>query len=173
MKEIIDVNTGEVAVQRGKFTLRAMAIGSCIVVTAYDPKVKIAGMAHIMLPGHAPEQSSEKTKYAADGIEQLLNRMLELGSGTNSIEVCLIGAGNVLRKKDDTICNDNINSVTSILEEKFISVKASVIGGHKRKSAFLDVETGSCSYTEGDNNEKPLWRHEMGFCTKRALKRSR
>ena len=170
MKEIIDVNTGEVAVQRGKFTLRAMAIGSCIVVTAYDPKVKIAGMAHIMLPGHAPEQSSEKTKYAAEGIEQMLNQMLELGSDTNSIEVCLIGAGNVLRKKDDTICNDNINSVTSILEEKFISVKASVIGGYKRKSAFLDVETGSISYTVGDDQKKSLWPPKDAIAVKISLK---
>jgi len=34
MKEIVDVNTGEVAVRSGEFILRAMAIGSCIVVAA-------------------------------------------------------------------------------------------------------------------------------------------
>ena len=160
MKEIIDVNTGEVAVRRGRFILRAMAIGSCVVVTAYDPKTKIAGMAHIMLPGQAPENSSEKTKYAANGIEQMLTQMLESGCKIEDIEVCLIGGGNVLQKEDDTICADNIKSVTKILEGKFISVEASVMGGYKRKSAFLDVETGRFSFTEGDEIEKPLWQSQ-------------
>lgn len=81
----------------------------------------------------------------------MLNQMLESGSDTNGIEVCLIGAGNVLQKEDDTICEDNINSVTMILEEKLIPVRVSVLGGYKRKSVFLDVETGSISYKEGDD----------------------
>ena len=157
MKEIIDVNTGQVAVHGGEFVLRAMAIGSCVVVAAYDSRTKIAGMAHIMLPGHAPNQSSEKTKYAADGIEQMLSQMLELGSDSNGIEVCLIGAGNVLQKEDDTICDDNIESVTTILGKKLIPVRASVLGGYKRKSVFIDVETGNISYVEGNGGEKPLW----------------
>jgi chemotaxis receptor (MCP) glutamine deamidase CheD len=72
-------------------------------------------------------------------------------------EVCLVGAGNVLQKEDDTICDANIESVTGILKEKNISVMASVLGGTKRKSVFMDVETGCISYTEGDEKEKRLW----------------
>ena len=65
MREIIDVNTGEVFVGNGTLTLRALAIGSCIVIAAYDLKTKNAGMAHIMLPDTAPEKFREKTKYAS------------------------------------------------------------------------------------------------------------
>jgi chemotaxis protein CheD len=157
MKEIVDVNTGETAVQRGEFVLRAMAIGSCVVVAAYDSKTKNAGMAHIMLPGCDPGQSCEETKYATGGIEQMLNQMLESGSVLDDIEVCLVGAGNVLQKEDDIICEDNIKSVTTILSEKRIPVRASFLGGNKRKSISIDTETGSISYTEGDDPEKPLW----------------
>ena len=170
MKEVIDVNTGEVAVRRGEFILRAIAIGSCIVVAAYDSKVKVAGMVHIMLPGHAPEQSSEKTRYADDGIEQMLSKMFEFGSDTNGIEVCLIGAGNVLQKEDDTICADNIKSVTTILGERSISVRALVLGGYKRKSAFLDGETGNISYTEGNDREKRLWQPPDAVSAEQSLK---
>jgi len=49
MKKVVDVNTGEVVVRRGEFILRAMAIGLCVVVAAYDSKTKIAGMAHIVV----------------------------------------------------------------------------------------------------------------------------
>lgn len=170
MKEIVDVNTGEVAVRSGEFILRAMAIGSCIVVAAYDSKAKISGMVHIMFPCHAPEQSSEKTKYAADGIEQMLDQMLGLGSNIDNVEVCLVGAGNMLRKEDDTICADNTKSVTTILGERLIPVRASVLGGCKRKSVLLDVETGNISYIEGDDREKPLWQPLDTVAVKQSLK---
>ena len=155
--EDIDVNTGEVAVRRGEFILRAMAIGSCVVVAAYDPKAKVAGMAHIMLAGRAPKRSTEKIKYAADGIEELLIQMLGSGSDINSIEACLIGAGNVLKKEDDTICADNIKSVTAILAEKNIPVRARSVGGTVRRSASLDVKLGTVSCAEGDGSKKQLW----------------
>jgi len=156
-QNIIDVNTGEVNAAVEKGILRSVGIGSCVIVTAYNLRGKIGGMAHIMLPGSAPQQSLEKTKYAFDGIEQLLNQMFEAGADTDEIEVCLVGAGNVLQKSDDTICDANIKSVTGILEEKNIPVTVSALGGTKRKSVFLDVATGCVSCAEGDEKEKILW----------------
>lgn len=157
MEEVVYVNTGEVKVAAGQAILQAIAIGSCIVVAALDSKKRIGAMAHVMLPGKAPRQFLEKTKYAFDAIEKMLGQMLEAGSKPDDIEVCLVGAGNVLEKENDTICDANIESVTGILEEKGISVKASVLGGRERKGIFLDTETGSISYTEGDEKEKTLW----------------
>ena len=161
-KKSVDVNTGEVKVAAKGTILRSIGIGSCIVVVAYNIRAKIGGMAHIMLPGSAPQQSLEKTKYAFDGIGQLLNQMLEAGAGTDEIEVCLVGAGNVLHKKNDTICDANIESVTGILKEKNISVKVSVLGGTKRKSVFLDVEDGRVFYIKGDEKKKTLWQSLQG-----------
>ena len=86
-----------------------------------------------------------------------MNQMFETGASTDEIEVCLVGAGNVLQKEDDTICDANIESVTGILKEKSIPVMVSALGGTKRKSVFLDVEDGSISYTDGDEKEKKLW----------------
>ena len=156
-QKIIDVNTGEVKAAAEKGILRSVGIGSCVVVAAYNLRRKIGGMAHIMLPGIAPQQSLEKTKYAFDGIEQLLNQMFETGASADGIKVCLVGAGNVLQKKDDTICDANIESVTGILKEKNIPVMVSSLGGTKRKSVFLNVEDGSISYADGDEKEKILW----------------
>jgi chemotaxis protein CheD len=157
-KKIVDVNTGEVKVATEGTILRSVAIGSCVVVVAYNFKNKLGAMAHIMLPGIAPQHSLEKTKYAFDGIEQLLNQMFETGAGTDEIEVCLVGACNVLQQKDDTICDANIESVTGILKEKNIPIMASALGGTKRKSVSLDVEDGSIFYAEGDEKEKVLWK---------------
>jgi chemotaxis protein CheD len=157
MQEIFDVNTGQVVVKRAPATLRSIAIGSCIAVAAYDPKTKNAGISHVMLPGSAPKESSEKTKHALNGIEHLLNQMIESGSVIGDIEVCLVGAGNILRKEDDTICQSNIQSVTAILAAKNIPVRASILGGFERKSAFLDAQSGRVSYSQGDGAVKSLW----------------
>lgn len=157
MEEVIYVNTGEVKVAMGKAGLLAIAIGSCIVVAALDTKKRVGAMAHVMLPGKAPRRFPEKTKYAFDAIEKLLNLMLEAGSNLNDIEVCLVGAGNVLQNENNTVCDTNIESVTGILKEKNIPVKASVLGGTERKGVVLDTEAGSICYTEGDEKEKTLW----------------
>jgi CheY-like chemotaxis protein/chemotaxis receptor (MCP) glutamine deamidase CheD len=157
MQEIIDVNTGEVAVRIGDVRLRSMAIGSCVAITAYDPKTKTAGLAHIMLPNSAPEKSPEKNKYAFNGIEQMLRQMIESGSAIDDIEACLVGAGNVLQKEDDTICKNNIKSVIAILSKKNIPIRASVLGGQERKSVFLDAQTGCVFFTQGNEYEKMLW----------------
>ena len=138
--------------------LRSVAIGSCIVITAYDFKKKIGAMAHVMLPGSAPNGTSERTSYAADAIDEMVNRMTRAGSKECDIKTCLVGAGNVLKKKGDTICKDNVKSTTQLLERKHIPIVATVLGGTKRKGIFLDVETGNISYTEGDEEEKPLWK---------------
>ena len=157
MSEAVDVNTGEVKTAKEPAMLRSVAIGSCVVVAALNFKRKIGAMAHIMLPGNAPQHTLEKTKYAFDGIEQLLNQMFEAGASADEIEVCLVGAGNVLKKEDDTVCDSNIKSVLAILAENNISIKGSILGGTKRKSVFIDVEKGRISYIEGDEKEKILW----------------
>jgi chemotaxis receptor (MCP) glutamine deamidase CheD len=69
-----------------------------------------------------------------------------------------VGAGNVLKKQDDTICKNNIDSITRLLKEKHIPVRASVLGGTERKGISLDIKNGSVYYTEGDREEKMLWK---------------
>ena len=160
MAKNVDVNTGEVVVSSENLILRSIAIGSCIVIAAYDPRKKIAGMAHIMLAGRAPENGLERTKYAEDAIEEMIAEMTRQGCDLNDIEACLVGAGNVLEKDDDTICEENIRSVTNVLSEMNIPVRASVVGGTKRKGVYLDVATGEVLYTEADSSQMPLWQPE-------------
>ena len=160
MKEIVDVSTGEVALRRGEFILRALAIGSCIVVAAYDSGTKTAAMAHIMLPGSAPPDKGDdlKTRYTADAISEMLEQMRQLGSQKKDIKAALVGGGNVLKRKDDTICNENIKSTLQLLEDTDLAIIGNVLGGTHRRSASLDIEQGVIYYTEGGSSEIELWR---------------
>lgn len=157
MRDVIDVNTGQVKATRKPVIYRSVAIGSCIVVSAIDTTKRAGAMAHIMLPGRAPKFSEGKTRYTHDAIESLIKKMELRGTRKENIEVCLVGGGNVLKKKDDTVCQSNINSVKKTLREKAIRIRSCALGGTKRRAMFFDLKEGKITYTEGDGSEKLLW----------------
>ncbi len=153
----IDVNTGKVCSSNAKSQLRSIAIGSCIAVAGFDPVKKAGVIAHIMLPGKAPEKAEAKTKYAQDAIDEMMRLFREYGTDENDIYVCLVGAGNVLKKEDDTVCQKNIDSVTSIIYKRGIEIKAAVLGGMERRSVFMDLPSGTVKYTHGNSKKMVLW----------------
>lgn len=158
--QVFDVDTGQVACSSGNTALRSNAIGSCIVIAAYDRSNKRGGLAHILLPDSAPANEKVKTKYAADAIDTMIGELDRAGTDIQDIDVCLVGAGNVLEKTDDTICEKNIASVTRLLKERDIQVRKSVLGGTKRKFLYMDIESGRIYYSEGGGEEKLLWESE-------------
>ena len=76
-----------------------------------------------------------------------------------------MGAGNVLKKDDDTICVDNIRSTMRVLEERGIPIRATALGGTERKSIFLDIETGKITYGKGNGQKELLWKPELDDAT--------
>ena len=112
--KITDVNTGEVKFGRGNTVLRSLALGSCVAVIAYEPVRKIGGIAHIMLPGRAPEHEKKKIKYSENALDELTKKMRLFVSARGNIEVFIIGGGNVLKEKEDNIGKENIDSVKKI-----------------------------------------------------------
>jgi chemotaxis protein CheD len=159
MTKIVDVQIGQVKAVKGKVILQSKAIGSCVAIVAYDATKNVGALAHVMLPGRAPAKKSvEKTKYTANAIDAIVNEMSKLGSKKDDIEVVLVGGGNILKREDDTICKDNIESALKLLSEKQLKVRAQAVGGTARRSVSLDVERGIVSYTEGNGSEKLLWK---------------
>jgi len=159
MDNIIDVATGEVKVGRNNKILVSNAIGSCVAVILYDNKNKSGAIAHVMLPGKAPDKTDrhDEMKYAYNAINEILRRMTKSGPTGSIFKGFIIGGGNVLRDKNDTICKDNIKSVTEILNTNKINILAKAIGGTERRSVSLDISSGVIRYSEGDSREKILW----------------
>jgi chemotaxis receptor (MCP) glutamine deamidase CheD len=112
-----------------------------------------------MLPGKSPDgkKSIERTRYAVDAIEAILEEMAITGSACDKLEGVIVGGANVLQKPDDTICPANIDSVLSLLGEKGISVVARAVGGIKRRGISFDLESKVVSHSQGDSEEKQLW----------------
>ena len=157
MKQIY-VLTGEVKTSSDDKILKSSAIGSCIALVAYEPKLHIGGMAHIMLQGIAPENTKyKKTRYAHNAISDLIAKMDMLGAKIKNIEFCVVGGANVLKRENDTIAQNNVDGVLELLKKQNHIVKTKSVGGTKRMSATLYVKTGKLGYTVGDGAEMILW----------------
>ena len=160
MKHVIDVQTGEVKAGKKKVVLKSNGIGSCVAVAGYDCEKKVAGLAHVMLPGIAPFNSNGKNfKYAKNAIEELLIQMIRLGAIEKNITVSLVGGANVLKRDGDGTGKNNISSIVNILNKKNIIIIAKAVGGYERRTIAFDVEAGKIYFTEGDNAKQLLWKY--------------
>ncbi|MDZ7724463.1 MAG: chemotaxis protein CheD [candidate division KSB1 bacterium] len=157
-KKEINVATGQVKTGTTSCVLVSSAIGSCVVITAYNAEHRIGALAHIMLPGRAPETSFlPKTRYAADAIESMLQLLRQSGADLSALDICLIGGGNVLQRKNDQICKANLDSVHRILNEKQLPIRAKAIGGVERRTVRFDLKNGKVFYTQAESDPKLLW----------------
>lgn len=149
MKKYINVNTGEVVCGGKDCVLICNGIGSCIAAAAIDEKHFIGYLAHIMLPGKAPENYELlKTKYAENAVEKLVELMNENHTDLKTIKFNLVGAGNVLKKKDDTICEANINSAIEVLTKRKLNIGKKILGGESRRAVKIDVSINKIFYSE-------------------------
>ncbi len=158
--ECVDVDTGEVKVTALPIVLRAIALGSCVAVTAIDQAARIAGLAHVMLPGRCSNVSGhDHTRYAEDAIETLIDGLVSLGGNPGQLDVCLIGGANVLGEGD--IPDKVLASVIDCLSQRGIVWRATHVGGTKRRSAYINNLTGMVLYTQGDSHLQLLWHSEQ------------
>ena len=159
MKETITVFTGEVKTSNHFADLKSSPIGSCVVVVLFDENCKFGGMAHIMLPGKAPEKENTVAgRYAQNAICSLIDELTVQGVNRKNLKAVVVGGGNVLKRENDTIGSDNLKSVSLLLKEKEIVVVANSVKGTDRKSVRFNIELGIIFYTKGDEPEKELFR---------------
>jgi chemotaxis protein CheD len=158
MKDEVSVDSGEVGACKGDGILRASAIGSCVVVTVYDPDSRVGSMAHVMLPGTSRDRDpSGGTKYAEDAMREMMRKMAALGAKPAGLCACLIGGGNVLGDGHDSPGPETVRSLAEILRRMHIEPVAMEVGGTERRSCTLDVASGRVMYTVGDSTERTLW----------------
>jgi len=147
---------GDIIIAEKTGIIMSTPLGSCVAVIAYDWKTRIGGMAHIMLPGHSKKDRKDKYRYAEQGIPKLIKDILKKGSRIDNLRICLVGGANVLKKPDETLVFDIIDSVQKVIYEMGIPVIKSSLGGYERRSATLDMNSGKVFYTIGNNPKEIL-----------------
>ncbi|MCX8087227.1 MAG: chemotaxis protein CheD [Rhodocyclaceae bacterium] len=138
----ININPGGWAVQTEKPI--ATLLGSCVAVCLYDPKLRLAGMNHFLLPSRASSQLADEDiilngDYA---MEVLRNAMYAKGASPTRLVAKAFGGGNIVNSIQMAIGERNAEFAKSWLEREGIPLVASDFGGAWSRKVIIDPITG-------------------------------
>jgi len=135
------------------------ALGSCIAVIVHDPKRKVGGMIHYMLPLSeiAPEKAKDKPAMFADtGIPELFRTMYGLGCDKKDLVVKVAGGGALYDDKGlFSIGTRNYTVLRKMFWKAGVIIAAEDVGGAKSRTARLWVGDGRCTIAS-HGEEVPL-----------------
>ncbi len=139
----VEVRMGEYAVSK-EGLLTGTGIGSCLLICLYDPKTKIGGMAHALLPRRGEQK--ESAKFADSAISIMLAEMEKIGADRKRIEARLIGGAKMFQSqtKDSLLAigAKNVQSAKEKLEKEKIRLIGEDTGGGHGRSAEFDLANG-------------------------------
>ncbi|MGG4220817.1 chemotaxis protein CheD [Paenibacillus jamilae] len=147
-KSIIKVGMADLNVTSNPNSIRTTGLGSCVGLTLYDPHLKLAGMAHVMLPSSdiAREGQLNIAKYADTALPELLERMLKQGAERRRLIAKMAGGAQMFAfaGSGDTmrIGPRNVESCKEMLVDLGIPLIAEDTGGNYGRTIELDSETG-------------------------------
>ena len=146
MKNRIEVGMGRGVVTRSPHVISSLGLGSCVVVTLYDTKRKMGGLAHVMLPDSKNLNGCQPPyQYADTAIATLIKELRTRRAIPRDMVAKLVGGAKMFSSIDDFspgIGEQNIASVKCILKQKLIPVTGENTGGDYGRSVEFYLDTG-------------------------------
>jgi chemotaxis protein CheD len=123
--------------------LVAYGLGSCVAICLWDPSTKVAGMAHVVLPGTDPN-GQPNAKFAHSALPALVKLMQEHGAGRDprryvaklagGAQVLALGGSGSLPR----VGEQNAKAVQEVLASAGVTVQAHDLGGSKGRSVWFN-----------------------------------
>jgi chemotaxis protein CheD len=127
-------------------TLCTYPLGACLGVAIYDPKTKVGGVMHSLLPASAidPNRAAERPGMFLDsGLEAMLKRAFALGAQKETLRVIVIGGAQIMDESSlFNIGRRNYEVLTGLLAQQNLKIHAEDVGGRTNRSMQLDIATG-------------------------------
>ena len=138
----LNINPGGWSVQTEKPI--ATLLGSCVAVCFYDPKLRIGGMNHFLLPSRASANVHDEDivlngDYA---MEVLVNAMMGKGARKERIVAKAFGGGTIVTSIQMAIGQRNAEFAREWLDREGIPLLASDFGGAWSRKVIFDPESG-------------------------------
>lgn len=124
------------------------ALGSCIGVAVFDPKAKVGGLLHFMLPDSTLDANKAKATpamFADTGIVALFKACYAYGAEKKRMVVKVAGGANIL---DDTnyfrIGQKNIMAMRKIFWRNNVLIDGEETGENFNRTVRLELANGRC-----------------------------
>ena len=122
--------------------LVAYGLGSCIALAVWDPRAKVGGLAHFMLP-NGPANAASPVKFIDTGLDTFLKAMEAKGAVMNRSIFKAAGAAAMLTVGGGlAIGKRNAEMIQAALTERGISLAATALGGNAGRTVQLEVADG-------------------------------
>jgi len=147
MANIIQVGMADLKMARAPDKLMTAGLGSCIVICIIDRQIKLACLAHIMLPSSEQAKNADnKAKFADSALELLLEQMLKGGASQSRLQAKIAGGAQMFKFSGESdimkIGERNAVSVEKHLNKHRIPILARDTGGNYGRTITFDAETG-------------------------------
>lgn len=139
------IGIADMKMAKGTGTLITYALGSCIGICLYDPRIKLGALIHIMLPLNMETGRKNTMKYADTGIRETLKQMEAQGASRARITAKIAGGAKMFEISGGSLGNigqRNIESVRMVLKKEGIQLLKEDVGGSVARTLTFDVATG-------------------------------
>lgn len=138
------VHPGQIAVSEGPGAL-ATILGSCVAVCLYDPKLRLGGLNHYLLPnqGASPDVAG---RYGPVAIAQLVNEMCVQGAAMQRLVAHIVGGAAVLAAftgERQHLGLRNAQLARDMMASYGIPVLSSDVGGNRGRKLLFAPRDGT------------------------------
>ena len=133
--DAVKVLPGEYYVSADPLVIQTV-LGSCIAACIWDPRVRVGGMNHFMLPEGGSDSGGRYGSYA---MELLINELMKQGARRETMQAKVFGGGQVM--SSFTTMNVGERNTSFVLDylqtERIAVVSKDVLDIHPRKVCFF------------------------------------
>ncbi|MGE4292871.1 MAG: chemotaxis protein CheD [Desulfovibrio sp.] len=121
------------------------SLGSCLGVTAYDPRRRVGAMMHALLPSEAssPERARKNPfMFVGAGFQAMLARLEQLGASRRDLVFKMAGGADM---RGDTLFHTgerNVEALQRMLREERLRLGGQEVGGTIPRTLYLRMDTG-------------------------------
>lgn len=145
-EERVHVKIGEIKVAREQGTLFTIGLGSCVAVALYDARLRVGGLAHVMLPEPSNSPNHTPGRSAPTAVPELIRIMLAAGARKRGMYARIVGGAamfeSVLPTEGLRLGARNVEAVKEALTKAQIPLRGEDVGGSFGRSVFFDAADG-------------------------------
>ncbi len=146
--QTIVVELGAMRVVKNQpIALNCVGVGSCIAMFVHDPVSKVAGVAHMALPGSGdPGSRKASPRYVDTAVPLLIQEMVRQGAIRSRMVVKIAGGARMLSIPGEegrlSVAERNIEATRAALDKQGLCITAAAIGGSTGRTVHLFADSG-------------------------------
>ncbi len=148
---------GEIVIGKAGDQLQAVALGSCVGLVVYDPKFKVAALAHILLPEkNRFSKPGPPGKYGTEATVEAIKHVISRGGLRENLVAKIAGGAKMFESltsgSNMDIGSRNIAAVTRALQDNGIKVLARDVGENQGRTIIFDVATSTLEIKQANGS---------------------